>query len=119
VEFSDEFGRWWDALSADEQDSIATGVRLLEAHGPTLDYPHSSKVVTSRHSRMCELRVQHDGRPYRVFYCFDPRRAAMLLIGGDKTGDNRFYETMVPWADAIYDQHLKELANEAEKKETG
>ena len=118
VEFADEFGSWWDELSADEQDSVTTGVRLLEEHGPTLDYPHTSKVTTSRHGRMRELRVQHDGKPYRVFYCFDPRRTAMLLIGGDKTGNDRFYEEMVPWADAIYDQHLLEIAKE-DHKETG
>lgn len=58
---------------------------------------------------MRELRVQHEGRPYRVLYAFDPRRSAILLIGGDKTGNDRWYETFVPLADGIYEQHLKEL----------
>jgi hypothetical protein len=35
-----------------------------------------------------------------------------LLIGGDKTGDDRFYETMVPKADKIYDNYLKEIQKE-------
>lgn len=61
---------------------------------------------------MKELRVQHEGRPYRVFFAFDPRRCAMLLIGGDKTGKDRFYEEMVPMADAIYAEHLRELERE-------
>jgi hypothetical protein len=61
---------------------------------------------------MRELRIQHEGRPYRVIYAFDPRRTAILLIGGDKTGNNRWYEEYVPRADDIYDQHLKELENE-------
>jgi hypothetical protein len=61
---------------------------------------------------MRELRIQHEGRPYRVLYAFDPRRAAILLIGGDKTGSNRWYEEYVPRGDDIYDQHLKELENE-------
>jgi hypothetical protein len=100
------------ALTAEEQDSVATSVRLLEEHGPTLDYPHSSKIATSRHGHMRELRVQHAGRPYRIFYAFDPRRCAILLIGGDKTENDRFYEQMVPVADTIYDQHLKGLARE-------
>jgi len=60
---------------------------------------------------MRELRIQHEGRPYRVLYAFDPRRAAMLLIGGDKTGNNRWYEEYVPRADAIYHRHLQELEN--------
>jgi len=62
---------------------------------------------------MRELRIQHRGRPYRVLYAFDPNRAAMLLIGGDKTGNNRWYEMFVPLADKIFSQHLKNLKNEA------
>ena len=58
---------------------------------------------------MRELRIQHEGRPYRVLYAFDPRRTVILLIGGDKTGNNRWYEDSVPLADAIYDRHLREL----------
>lgn len=61
---------------------------------------------------MRELRVQHEGRPYRVLYAFGPRRVAILLIGGDKTGNNRWYEENVPRADAIYDEHLRELESE-------
>jgi len=52
------------------------------------------------------------GKPYRTFYAFDPRRTAILLIGGDKSGDDRFYETMVPIADKIYDEYLKEIQGE-------
>lgn len=52
------------------------------------------------------------GRPLRIFYAFDPRRIAILLIGGDKTGDDRFYERYVPWADQLYDEHLAELKEE-------
>jgi len=58
---------------------------------------------------MRELRVQHQGRPYRVFYAFDPRRMAILLIGGDKTGDDGFYDRIVPIADRLYDEHLTTL----------
>jgi hypothetical protein len=61
---------------------------------------------------MRELRVQSGGRPLRVFYAFDPRRAAILLVGGDKTGDDRFYEKYVPLADDLYDIHLDELRKE-------
>jgi len=61
---------------------------------------------------MRELRIQSEGRPLRVFYAFDPRRSAILLIGGNKTGDDRFYETTVPIADDLYDVHLLELKRE-------
>ena len=63
---------------------------------------------------MRELRVQVGGDPYRIFYVFDPRRTAILLIGGNKVGDDRFYKRMVPVADHIYDQHLKEIDNGTE-----
>ena len=60
---------------------------------------------------MRELRIQVGGDPYRVFYAFDPRRVAILLLGGNKVGDDQFYERLVPIADRIYDRHLQELAN--------
>ncbi|MCD4849180.1 MAG: type II toxin-antitoxin system RelE/ParE family toxin [Candidatus Aegiribacteria sp.] len=109
VEYSDEFGEWWNSLSEDEQATVSAYVSLLEERGTTLDYPYSSSVESSRHSHMRELRIQHSGDPYRTLYAFDPRRIAMLLIGGNKTGDDRWYERFVPIADNIYDTHLSEL----------
>ena len=117
IEFTDEFGSWWGSLKENEQDSIDRSVGLLSALGPSLPFPHSSDIRNSKHGNMRELRVQHQGEPYRVFYAFDPRRSAILLIGGNKTGDDRFYERMVPHADRIYDEHLREL--EAEKPTKG
>ena len=61
---------------------------------------------------MRELRVQSGGRPLRMFYAFDPRRVAILLIGGDKTGDDRFYDTSIPIADRLYETYLDELRRE-------
>lgn len=115
VEYTDEFGRWWDTLTEAEQESVDVSVRLLEAIGLQLPFPHSSGVKSSKHGHLRELRVQHAGRPYRILYAFDPKRAAILLVGGDKTGDNRWYEAHVPVADRLYDEHLKALASEAKK----
>jgi hypothetical protein len=61
---------------------------------------------------MKELRIRHSGRPYRVLFAFDPRRCAILLIGGDKTGNDRWYEEFVPIADELFDEHLESLKNE-------
>ncbi len=112
VEFTDEFEAWWNSLAADEQESVDTSVRLLEALGPGLKFPHSSGINGSRHGHMRELRTQHAGRPLRTLYAFDPRRAAILLIGGDKTGADRWYEHFVPVADRLYDEHLDQLRKE-------
>jgi hypothetical protein len=114
VEYTDEFGDWWAALSEKEQESVAASVRLLEERGPMLGFPHSSAINGSRHGHMRELRTQHDGRPFRTLYAFDPRRAAILLIGGDKTGQDRWYDVYVPWADRLYDEHLEQLRKEGQ-----
>jgi hypothetical protein len=99
VEFTDEFGDWWDGLTSGEQVSIDASVRLLESLGARLPLPHGSGITTSRHSHMRELRLQHAGEPYRILYAFDPRRFAIILIGGNKTGNDRWYEESVPVAD--------------------
>lgn len=112
VEYTDEFGDWWGELSESEQESVAATVGLLEAKGPHLMFPYSSGIEASRHSHMRELRVQHGGDPYRVIYAFDPRRAAILLIGGNKAGADRWYERFVPIADRLYDEHLQSLEKE-------
>jgi len=70
VEFSDEFCEWWDSLDAAEQQSVDFSVSLLQAAGPMLRMPHSSGIESSRHARMRELRIQHEGRLYRVLYAF-------------------------------------------------
>lgn len=117
IEHTNEFAGWWETLSEEEQEDIAAIVTLLEERGPQLPFPFSSGIGSSRHSHMRELRVQSSGEPLRVFYAFDPRRAAILLIGGNKAGDNRFYDRMVPVADRLYDDHLAELGREGLLKE--
>jgi hypothetical protein len=52
------------------------------------------------------------GKPYRTLYAFDPVRSAILLLGGDKTGDGRWYEKNVPLADDLYDDHIEQLRKE-------
>ena len=111
VEFTDEFELWWLSLDPDEQDSIDFSVRLLEEQGIHLRRPHADAIHASSFPNMRELRCQHAGRPYRILYAFDPRRTAMLLVGGDKTGDPKWYEEFVPRAEKIFAQHLKEIGS--------
>ena len=112
VEYTNEFEDWWLELTERQKDSINSKVNLLMERGPRLAYPHSSSIHSSRHGHMRELRVQSGGRPIRIFYAFDPRRSSILLIGGDKTGNDRFYQVYVPIADNLYDIYLEELRNE-------
>lgn len=112
VEYTGEFESWWNGLEQGEQASVNAGVILLQKLGPDLRAPYSSRITTSKHSHMRELRVQHSGEPYRVLYAFDPRRKAILLLGGKKTGDDRWYDKFVRKADRLYDEHLAQLRNE-------
>jgi hypothetical protein len=112
VEYSEEFNVWWDGLTGGEQEDVDAMVRVLEEKGPSLRRPLSGQIRGSKHANMKELVIQHAGKPYRVLYIFDPRRNAMLLLGGDKTGNERWYEENVPRADRIYDHHLEELQRE-------
>ena len=84
---------------------------LLEERGPHLPFPYSSR------ARAIPLCVQHQGRPYRVLYIFDPRRVALLLLGGDKTGDDRWYEKNIALADQLYDNYLSEIQEEDDAKD--
>ena len=112
VEYTDEFEAWWFTLSEKEQAAVAVTVSLLERMGPSLPFPYSSAVRGSKYGHMRELRSQCEGRPLRTLYVFDPRRTAILLIGGDKTGNDRWYETAIPLADKLYDEHLSALSKE-------
>jgi hypothetical protein len=73
VEGTDGFARWFEGLDDSEQVSVGRVVDLLVEQGPSLPFPYSSGIATSRHRHMRELRIQHEGRPYRVLYAFDPR----------------------------------------------
>lgn len=112
VEFTNEFEQWWVTLDAGAQVRIDAAVELLEKMGPNLPFPYSSGVEGSCHQHMRELRVQHKGDPYRILYAFDPRRVAVILLGGNKAGDDRWYVENVPKADKLYDELLKELEDE-------
>ena len=74
--------------------------------------PYSSDVKGSRHGNLRELRAQSRGHPFRMLYAFDPRRHAVILLGGDKTGDDRWYDRNVPRADRLYDEYVEALRKE-------
>jgi hypothetical protein len=113
IEYTDEFDEWFDGLGEEAQEDVALAVEKLEERGPALPRPLADTVEGSRHSNMKELRPL--GTNIRALFAFDPRRMAILLIGGDKTDRWReFYEEMIPVADDLYDEHLDELREEGE-----
>lgn len=114
IEVTDEFRRWYDNLSEREQDDVTAVVDLLAAEGVRLSRPQSASIANARNAHMRELIVQSGGHPIRVFYAFDPRQTAILLIGGDKTGvsNRRFYARYIRIADNLYDEYIAELERE-------
>jgi hypothetical protein len=111
VVITDDFRDWYEALGISDQDAVRRVVNLLEHRGVSLGEPHSSAIVGSKNA-LRELRVKSRGRPIRVFYAFDPQRQAVLLIAGNKTGDDRFYEVLIPRAERIWEEYLAETTGE-------
>lgn len=112
VNFTDKFGLWWEGLTVSQQEDIAARVELLEQLGPTLGRPVVDLVKGSAFHNMKELRCSSDGA-LRVLFAFDPRRQAILLIGGDKSDDwNAWYDRSIPEADELYTQYLRDLRKE-------
>ncbi len=105
---TDEFKAWFGELSEDDDEAVSIVIGLLEERGVGLGYPHSSAIEGSKIA-LRELRAQSGGRPLRVFYKFDPKRRAVLLIAGDKTGDKRFYERMIPLAERLWGEYLDSM----------
>ena len=112
VEVTDEFAEWWQNLTSDQQESVTDRVDLLAELGPDLGRPVVDRVQTSRHHNMKELRAARGGA-LRVLFMFDPRRQAILLRGGDKSGAwNDWYEWAIPAADDLYDVYLDQLTKD-------
>lgn len=111
-----EFERWFLTLESAIRVEIAAKINLLQEVGPTLGRPHADTLKGSAYPNMKELRVQIGGDHWRIFFAFDPRRSAILLVGGNKGGDGRFYEVNLPIADERYRMHLTTLVVPATPK---
>ncbi len=109
IEYTDQFERWWNDLSEEQQEALDDRIMLLAETGPRLKRPIVGDIKASRHPNMKELRISKAGS-LRVLLAFDPRRHAILLIGGDKSGAwTEWYERAIPIADDLYDIHINEL----------
>ncbi len=121
IERTDEIVDWIKELDDDAKEAIYKNLLILKEFGPSLGRPYVDSVKGSRHENMKELRVPNKKRVFRILFAFDPKRSAILLLGGDKRGDKRFYQRLIPLADTLFDQHLERLRknNETTKKSKG
>jgi hypothetical protein len=112
VEYIDEFYQWWRTLTEEQQEALDDRVMLLAEHGPAIKRPVVGEITSSRHHNMKELRASKGGA-LRVLFAFDPRRHAILLLGGDKTGQwEDWYRWAISAADDLYDTYLLQLRDE-------
>ncbi len=114
VRFDLAFDPEFDTLPTAVQDELLAQAKLLEAFGPALARQWVDTLNGSRHANMKELRFQDDNGVWRVAFAFDPRRKAILLVAGDKSGVNerRFYRRLIEKADARFETHLDRLKDE-------
>jgi len=106
IDGTEQIEAWIRELDEDAKEAVFKSLLILRNIGPSLGRPHVDSVKGSRHKNMKELRIQNRQRRFRILFAFDPGRRAILLIGGDKRGDKRFYQKMIPLADALLDRHL-------------
>ncbi len=107
--FHPAFKIWLDEQQEDVQDSILVTLGLLKQEGPLLGRPYADTLKGSQYPNLKELRVQHAGEPWRILFAFDPIRQAIVLVGGNKTGDRRWYEKNIPIAEQRLSEHLETL----------
>lgn len=113
IEFTPQAKAWLRSLSPEDFVRIERPLNQLRQHGPTLGRPCAESIKGSRYRNMKELRSA--GQHLRALFVFDPRRRAVVLLGGDKCNDwDRWYDRNIPVADKLYDQHLRALGREVQ-----
>lgn len=102
-------------LPAAVRDQLATRIRYLRQHGPSLGRPYADTLNGSRYTNMKELRLSSDGGGWRVAFAFDPNRQAILLLAGNKSRSNEreFYRGFIRDADARFDDHLRQFGSQS------
>jgi len=117
IAFHDDFEAEFDALDEAVQDELLAHAKLLEQFGPQLGRPRVDTLNGSRHANMKELRFDANDGVWRVAFAFDPKRQAVLLVAGDKSGgsEKRFYRQLIEKADERFDDHLSRLKKHSRK----
>ena len=118
VKFHDEFDPEFDELAQDVKDELLAEAEFVEMFGPETIRPHVDKLHGSEYTNMKELRFEAADGEWRVAFAFDPKREAILLVAGDKTGGSskKFYKALTDKADARYTRHIEKLKAEEKAK---
>ena len=102
---------WLQELRDDDYEQVVASLQVLEREGPALGRPLVDNIKYSTIKNLKELRPGSSGQSkIRILFVFDPRRQAVMLVAGDKSGNwNKWYRTNVPRAEQIYKEHLRNL----------
>jgi hypothetical protein len=111
VKFLDEFELEFNRLPQDVKDEMLAEASFVEMFGPETGRPHVDRLHGSGHANMKELRFETANGEWRVAFAFDPKRHAILLVAGDKTGvsEKKFYKRLIEKADERYSRHVEKL----------
>jgi hypothetical protein len=112
VVFDPDFRTWFYERDSGFQDEAFAAIKILGEFGPMLGRPKVDTLKGSSVSNMKELRIQYQGDPWRILFAFDPQRQAILLVGGNKSGNKRWYKENLPLAEQRYERYLETLAEE-------
>jgi hypothetical protein len=107
IEFTDEFEVWFVALSRKKQKRVAKIIDMLEMMDQGLLGTRYAKSIVGTDG-LFELVIQISGQPYRILYATVSDHGVVLLIGGNKKGDDRFYQREIPRAEALLLRWLEE-----------
>ncbi|MDR3764328.1 MAG: type II toxin-antitoxin system RelE/ParE family toxin [Acidobacteriota bacterium] len=112
VAFHEEFDAEFEELAVEVQEELLAQAKVVEHFGPQTGRPRVDTLHGSQYANMKELRFEAADGVWRVAFAFDPRRRAILLVAGDKSGvsEKRFYRQLIAKADERYRRHLRGLS---------
>lgn len=104
-----EFKDWLESEEEGLQDEALARLELLKERGPLLARPYVDTLKGSKLSNLKELRFDYDKAPIRILFAFDPKQQGIILLGGNKQGDKRWYDINIPIAEKRFSEHLEKL----------
>ncbi|UPK80763.1 type II toxin-antitoxin system RelE/ParE family toxin [Proteus vulgaris] len=118
VFFTNNFDSWLLEQNIELQERVLAALQNLEVYGPRLPRPYADNIKGSKYPNMKELRIQHTGKPIRIFFAFDPTRRAIVLCAGNKANNKKFYQTMIHIADREFTSYLLSIREGNENTST-
>lgn len=116
VLYLDDFATWLDAQEEDCRIRVIAHLDLLQERGPLLGRPYADTLKGSKVTNLKELRVQYKTEPIRLLFAFDPKQQAVIILGGSKQGNKRWYEEHIPIAETLFSKHLDRQRKADEKQ---